>query len=505
MYLLKKQKAFTIVELIVVVSILAIISTIWFISFSWYLAWTRDTSRITQIDSLQNLLEIYRSKSILPYPDDRISVIAGVTKLWYQWYIGANVLSLLEFSKWGIDPKEKTYFSYYLSDNRKKFQIMAFLEKRENLTVFDNIVPDSYAAINYSRKIVSVVWNKIGILTDINNVPIQEIATLVASWQIDLSWANSGTIYLSHLSNFDINRDYGSNLQYSLLTKISTIYDAPKSCWIWYIPVPWNAEFNQKWFCIAKYEMSYDDWTGTLNPNWNTFSYVWSKYITPRVDYPIANLTQWESISACLNIGKWYHLVTNNEWSTIARNIEMQKNNWSLWDIWNWYIYAWNTWDTWNTIWCSDSTWTKANWTKTWWNDKIGLSSTRSTCSEKRQLLLSNGEIIWDFAWNVSEFVNKANTLDWTSYNIWQTSVAWCTSPLWYSEWTTCIWWSPSSNPLYDSLKWIWTIYYSAWNPNNIFIRSWKFWDTIKAWIYNLELKYDDTLKFEWLWFRCAK
>jgi len=506
MNLLKVKRAFTIVELIVVISILAIISTIWFVSFSSYLSWARDTSRITQIDSLQNLLEIYRSKSILPYPDDRISVIAGATKLWYQWYLWANVLSLLEFSKWGIDPKEKTYFSYYLSENRKKFQIMAFLEKKENLTVFDNILPNTYAAINYSRKIVTVVWNKIGILTDINNVPIQENIALIASGQIDLAWTNSGTIYLSHLSNFDIIRDYGSRLQYSLLTKISTIYEAPKSCWIWYIPVPWNSEFNQKWFCIAKYEMSYDDWTWALNASWNSYTYTWSKYITPKKNnYPIANLTQWEAISACSNIANWYHLVTNNEWNTIARNIEKQANNWSNGAIWNWYIYAWNTGDTWNTIWCADSTWIKANWTKTWWNDKIWLSSTRTTCGEKRQLLLSNGEIIWDFAWNVSEHVNKANTLDGTLYNSLQTSVVWCSPTTGYTEWTTCTGGSPSNNSLLNSINWIWKIDYSAGVPVNIFIRSWKFWDTINAWIYNLSLQYDDTYKVESLWFRCAK
>jgi len=498
---------FTLVELIVVISILAVISTIWFISYSSYLAWVRDTNRITQLDELQRVLEIYRSKNVLPYPDDRINIMSWTTNIWYQWYVWANVLSSLQFTKWWKDPKDKTYFSYYLSNSRNKFQLMAFLEKNESLVVFDNnILPNTYAAtINYSKRIASVIWNEIGILTDTSNTPIQEIPSLVASGQIDLAWANSGTLYLSHLTNTDILNDYGNKIRYSLLTKSSDIYEWPKGCWIWYIPVPGNAAFNQKWFCVAKYEMSYDDWTWTLNSGWNTYSYTWSKYITPRNDYPIANLTQWEAITACSDIGDGYHLITDNEWKTIARNVELESKNWSSWIVWNWYLYAWNTGDTWNTIWCSDSTWQNASWTKTWWNDKIWLSSTRTTCSEKRQLLLSDGEIIWDFAWNVSEHVNKANTIDGTSYGSGQTSVLWCNPTTWYAEWTSCTGWAPWNNLSYNSNFWIWKINTSAWVASNVFVRSWKFWDTVNAWLYNLELQHDNTYKAPSLWFRCAK
>jgi len=508
---IKIIKAFTIVELIVVIMILAILSTIWFVSYSSYLSWVRDTNRITQIDSIQNLLEIYRSKNILPYPDDRVSVVSGITNIWYQWYVWANVMSLLEFSKWWKDPKDKTYFSYYLSNNRKKFQIMSFLEKQENLTfINDNIISQTYAkTVNYSKRFVSVIWNEIGILTDTSNVPIQEIASIKTAWKIDLMGANSWSIYISHLNNNTKITDYGSRIQYNLLTNSSTIYEAPKICWTWYIPVPWNAEFNQKWFCIAKYEMSLDNWWWIPNSiwngwSWNTYVYTGWVYITPKNDYPIADITQWQAITACSDIWEWYHLVTDNEWKTVSRDIAAQDKNWSWWKVWAWYIYAWNTWDTWNTIWCSDSTWVRANWTKTWWNDKIWLSSTRVSCSEKRQLLLSNWEIIWDFAWNVSEHVNKANTTDGTLYNSWQTSIIWCSPTSGYTEWTTCSI-SPANNSLLNSTNWIWKIKNSAWVPVNVFVRSWRFWDAINAGIYNLDVWYDDTYKDWWLWFRCAK
>jgi hypothetical protein len=40
-------------------------------------------------------------------------------------------------------------------------------------------------------------------------------------------------------------------------------------------------------------------------------------------------MNQSEAIAACKSLGQGYHLVTNNEWMTIARNIESQGENWS--------------------------------------------------------------------------------------------------------------------------------------------------------------------------------
>jgi len=44
---------------------------------------------------------------------------------------------------------------------------------------------------------------------------------------------------------------------------------APTSCRDWFIPVPWNVEFMQPWFCVAKYEMDYENMTpDTSILNW---------------------------------------------------------------------------------------------------------------------------------------------------------------------------------------------------------------------------------------------
>ena len=508
----KNKKWFTLVELVIVMVILIIISSIWFLSYIEYLAWARDSNRITQLKWIHDLFEIQKTKSILPFPDSKIDVNANWTTIWYQWYAWVNALETIEFTKWWVDPKDKQYFSYYLSWNRKEFQLLAYLEDYDNLLSYDNPIITSANAenVNYSKRYITVVWKRLWIMTDLANSPIHEISDLIIAWEIDLTWTNSWTTYLANLSDWETIETTWYWIHYLILTNSSTIYDAPSACWPGFIPVPWNAEFSQEWFCVAKYEMTYETWSWTPDTtwessSWNTYSYTWTMYISSKNDFPVTDLTQTEAISACENIWVWYHLITENEWLTLARNIEWVEDNWSNWLVWDGYIFNWNSNDPVN--WCTDigATWrTKA--AKTWWNDKNWLSFIRTTCDEKRQLLLSSWEIIWDFAWNVSEHVNKASTTNWTLYNSGQTIISWCSPTTSYAEWTSwCTDLLPSSWNTWDSTNWIWQINYSAWALANVFIRWWKHWDSDNAWIYNLDLQRDATYEHSWLGFRCVK
>ena len=51
--------------------------------------------------------------------------------------------------------------------------------------------------------------------------------------------------------------------------------------------------------------------------------------VSNALDVPIAVLSQPQAIAACQSIGAGYHLVTENEWMTLARNIETIPSNWS--------------------------------------------------------------------------------------------------------------------------------------------------------------------------------
>ena len=78
------NKAFTLVELIVVVIIIAILSTIGFVSYSGYITSVRDTNRITQLSSIYNGLELYKVKRYLPIPEDKIDIEANGNIIAYQ-------------------------------------------------------------------------------------------------------------------------------------------------------------------------------------------------------------------------------------------------------------------------------------------------------------------------------------------------------------------------------------------------------------------------------------
>ncbi|MDP2090837.1 MAG: prepilin-type N-terminal cleavage/methylation domain-containing protein, partial [Candidatus Gracilibacteria bacterium] len=56
---LQKQKAFTLVELIVVITILAILGTIAFISLQGYSQNSRDSVRISDVSRMKTTLELF--------------------------------------------------------------------------------------------------------------------------------------------------------------------------------------------------------------------------------------------------------------------------------------------------------------------------------------------------------------------------------------------------------------------------------------------------------------
>jgi prepilin-type N-terminal cleavage/methylation domain-containing protein len=190
-----KQKAFTLVELIVVVTILAILATIWFVSYSSYLTWVRDTNRIAQMTSLSDGLNLYSTTNDLPIPEDNVEISAGTDLIAYQGYAGANILETINFEKGWVDPKDNTYFSYYLTKDRKYFQLMWFLEESTSSTTQNskNLILWTYA-VSYENRIPTVYGRKLWILTNTQNTPIQD---LEANLDLLTSWVEEFNIHIS--------------------------------------------------------------------------------------------------------------------------------------------------------------------------------------------------------------------------------------------------------------------------------------------------------------------
>jgi len=516
-----RKKAFTLVELIVALTILIFLSAIWYIKYSDYISWSRDTARYSKLNKISDLLKSYKLKKALPAPIDFVEIKSLWKVIWYQWYAWPDVLEKIHYWwKWK-DPDDDKYFTYYITSDRKFFELMWFYENEDSLK-FSNFSKKTYAwDIDYTNRYPYVVWTKIGILTTNDNKPVQEVNTYINNWYVDLSWVDKNTLFKAYITNDRIYNFSWSILSWKLYT-IANIshYWPPRNCPNWYIWVWWDKDFNQAWFCVAKYEMTYTQldspWNPTNTNNYNTYDYDSSKRIASRVDYPITNITQKEAIEACRKLWKWYHLITNNEWMTIARQIEFEKDNWKNKLSWFWdgtygdTLYNWNSTDSFMSRWCSDNTWPNDKVTKTWgWI---------STCFHKRKNTLFNWEIIWDFAWNVAEHVNKANTKSWSWFNNWRTQFYksdWSSPNNTWEEFQDL---DASIRPMYWPLiwkswsNWEWLIYDFNGNQNNVFVRWWSYGDWYSAWIYtlNINMKWKDNsdwvaFKDDLVWFRCAR
>jgi len=189
--MLNNKNAFTIVELIVVITILSILWTIWFISYSGYLVWVRDANRASQLTSISEWLNIYLTKWKLPYPEDKVDIKSWSDIIAYQWVAWPKTLSAINYSKEWLDPKEKISYSYYLTANRKYFQLLWFLEDETNLVSW--LIENTYA-VDYWVKYPMVMWSKLWILTTDSNQPISEYLLSIPSTEIDISDVGSESL-----------------------------------------------------------------------------------------------------------------------------------------------------------------------------------------------------------------------------------------------------------------------------------------------------------------------
>ncbi len=292
---------------------------------------------------------------------------------------------------------------------------------------------------------------------------------------------------------------------YTLIWSICTL-DCPTG----FILVPWNSTFSTTDFCVAKYEMSFPWLTQTdATWDWNTYSYldnagtkpaVWS-VVSAQWNSPIAEITQPEAIAECNAMWAWYHLITNNEWMTIARNIEAQNINWSNGTVWSGSISNGISNDL--TLWCAWN-WatnlpTASQWATITWD---------TNCGWKNKHTLSNWQEVWDMSWNVWEHVNKANTIDGTNYNLWQTSVAWSSLWTWWDDdgiYTTTDMDNYGSSYHLWTASGMWNLYYANGVASNIFLRGAAASHGSNAGVFTLHLSRASTNQVRTVGFRCTK
>lgn len=197
-----------------------------------------------------------------------------------------------------------------------------------------------------------------------------------------------------------------------------------------FVKVPGNASFPTaaQDFCLAKYEMKFANTAQSAGQcggtpgiscdgegvdGWKTWQFATgATYASAAAGTPVGDLTQGQAIAACQSLGAGYHLVTGDEWMAAARSAESVAANWSGGAVGNGGMFRGNT-GVDDVLGCNDA---GTDYVAAAGADNASLSNTRSSCADKRQLKLANGEIVWDMAGNVWEHVNGANTADGSNY-----------------------------------------------------------------------------------------
>ena len=158
------NKAFTLVELIVVITILAVLATVAFISFQWYTSSSRDSVRLADLKNIEKQLNIhFTQNNIYPDPSDAVSIPTG----WTQGELAKWVTNQIWVSE-VTDPLTKDYYFYRTSENKRKYQLLGFLENGDFIS--KNPVQNTFAQndIPYSK------WDKLGIILNSDGKTLPE-------------------------------------------------------------------------------------------------------------------------------------------------------------------------------------------------------------------------------------------------------------------------------------------------------------------------------------------
>ena len=164
-----------------------------------------------------------------------------------------------------------------------------------------------------------------------------------------------------------------------------------------FVGVPSLTGYTTNSFCVMKYEAKKDASGGA---------------ISQAASLPWVNISRNESITECTDLGGngKYDLITNDEWQSIARNIELVSNNWA-----NGAVSDAGGLSTGH----SDSVPSGLQAASS--DDNNACHETGNTCdgstwhSQRRTHTLSNGEVVWDISGNVWEWVKDTNTVNYGS------------------------------------------------------------------------------------------
>lgn len=193
--------------------------------------------------------------------------------------------------------------------------------------------------------------------------------------------------------------------------------NAPPACPSGYVKVPGSAIAQE--FCVAKYEMKLqgvaDPWTPFRDDLINLGnSPLFDRAGTPRssaAGLPWAGLSRDAAIARCQALGAGYDLISNDRWQAVARNIASVGSNWSGGSAGSGDLNRGHSEGAPSApLAAGDDA-----------QPCVGYEDGR-TCSgsswhvNRRTHTLSNGEVVWDLAGNLMEWIKEDLTVTESGY-----------------------------------------------------------------------------------------
>ncbi len=373
MYQIRKEESFTLIELLVVIGILAILTAavIIILNPAEYLKQTRDVTRMNDLGSINQALSVLESQGITNFGLANTVYVS----IPYSTSTCANL---------GL-PTLPSNYSYHCVST----------------STLQSVNGSGWIPVDFTQS-GTLSFSSLPI-DPINTTSTNEYYTYITGG----SWKLSAIMESNKYKPFAQNDGGTASEAYEKgnnLTLGSTVFP---SGWI---KVPGNSTFGTSDFWVMKYDAKcassvdnslYNTVGAPYDTTYRTYSNSYpctsanSKYITSApTGFPIANITQTDAISYCASIGA--HLLTNDEYMTIATNAANQNSNWST-SVGVGYLYSGHNDNQPGYALTADS------------NDSNGyFGETNTGGNQRRTLTLSNGSVVWDMAGNVWQQVQRS-------------------------------------------------------------------------------------------------
>ena len=162
-----------------------------------------------------------------------------------------------------------------------------------------------------------------------------------------------------------------------------------------WVLVPGDPDFGTDDFCVMKYEAKNSSNTPVSEAAGN----------------PWGSIDQQDAITECASLGNGFHLLTNDEYMTIASNLANVASNWSGNAVGSGNLYRGHS-DSDPASACpADADDLKA-FVETDCTAQAAGGTESSESTQRRTMTLSNGNVIWDLSGNVREWTSYFNNED---------------------------------------------------------------------------------------------